>query len=443
MQTAALYIRVSTEDQAIRGYSLEAQKDNLIAYAKEHEISVYDYYMDEGYSARKKYTTRKEFMRMIEDVKAHKVNVILFIKMDRWFRNVSDYYTVQKILDENGVGWIATMENYDTTTAGGRLNLNIRLSIAQNESDMTSERIKFVFDSKVSRGEVITGVTPVGLQIVNKRMLPNDEAEIVRDVFEHFEIHRNKHTLQAYILDKYKRFISRATILRMLTNELYKGTYRGQPNYCEAIIEPTRFDLMQEYAKGRSIKKVPTNRIYIFSGMLFCADCKHSMAGRAATDDSETERHYYRCNKYTTHQCTHKRLIRETAVEEHLLENIASSFKEYLLNSGSKQKAIKKQQNQKTIIQAKMTKIKDLYMNDLIGLEDYKKDYESFQRQLSEIPEVPINNETHLEKVKEMLSGDFKGLYLAMGKEDRRCFWRNAIKKIIVDSDNQITIFFE
>ncbi len=68
MKRAALYIRVSTEEQAMHGYSLEAQRDALTKYAKEHDLFIVDYYMDEGKSARKKYTSRPEFMRMLRDV---------------------------------------------------------------------------------------------------------------------------------------------------------------------------------------------------------------------------------------------------------------------------------------------------------------------------------------------------------------------------------------
>ena len=121
VRRAALYIRVSTEEQAKKGYSLPAQKEDLESYAKKNGYAIVGYYIDEGKSARKKYTNRKEFMRMIEDVKADKIDVILFIKLDRWFRSVADYYKIQEILDAHGVAWKTTQEHYDTETTNGRL----------------------------------------------------------------------------------------------------------------------------------------------------------------------------------------------------------------------------------------------------------------------------------------------------------------------------------
>lgn len=148
MKRAALYIRVSTDEQAKHGLSLDEQKHDLEEYAKRYGYLIYDYYVDDGVSARKSFSKRKELQRLLDDVRADRIDVILFIKLDRWFRNIAGYYKVQEILDKYKVDWIAIHEDYNTNTSAGRLNLNIRLSIAQNESDQTSDRIKYVFEGK-------------------------------------------------------------------------------------------------------------------------------------------------------------------------------------------------------------------------------------------------------------------------------------------------------
>ena len=110
MVRAALYIRVSTEEQVREGYSVDAQKANLEKYAKEKGYEIVGVYADEGITARKKYKNRKELMRMLDDVEAGKIDIILFIKLDRWFRSVGDYYKIQEILDRNKVDWVTTTE---------------------------------------------------------------------------------------------------------------------------------------------------------------------------------------------------------------------------------------------------------------------------------------------------------------------------------------------
>ena len=81
------------------------------------------------------------------------IDLIIFTKLDRSFRSVRDNHAVQAILDKNNVVWRAILEDYQTETADGRLKVNIMLSVAENEADRTSERIKFVFANRVKNGE--------------------------------------------------------------------------------------------------------------------------------------------------------------------------------------------------------------------------------------------------------------------------------------------------
>ena len=151
---AALQPRVSTDEQVRKGDSLDAQEEALIKYANEHNMKIVGIYRDEGHSARKPVLKRPTMLHLLEDVKAGKIDVILFTKLDRWFRNVSEYHAIQKILEKHNVVWQAILEDYQTATADGRLKVNIMLSVAENESDRTSERIKFVFDAKLAKKEV-------------------------------------------------------------------------------------------------------------------------------------------------------------------------------------------------------------------------------------------------------------------------------------------------
>jgi len=118
---AALYIRVSTEEQALHGYSMEAQREALTRYAKENNLLIVDYYVDEGKSAREKMQSRTAFQRLMQGVQADKIDLILFIKLDRWFRSIKDYYKTQEILEAHHVDWRTTEEQYNTSTTNGRL----------------------------------------------------------------------------------------------------------------------------------------------------------------------------------------------------------------------------------------------------------------------------------------------------------------------------------
>lgn len=182
IKRCALYIRVSTAEQCMHGKSLEAQKDYLVCYANEHNMTVAGIYADEGKTARKELKKRKAIHALIEDVKAGKIDVILFWRLDRWFRNMSDFYKVQDILDEYGVYWISVSEpSINMETRDGRLQLNVVLSIGQNEVDTTSERIKFVNEASIRQGKIIFGDTNmprgymVGIIDGKKRMVKNPD----------------------------------------------------------------------------------------------------------------------------------------------------------------------------------------------------------------------------------------------------------------------------
>lgn len=126
------YIRCSHDDQVLHGDTLDAQNAILDEFITLNRMQLVDTFIDEALTARKKFTKRKEFVRLLDGVKRHDFDLIIFTKLDRWFRNIGDYHRIQEILDANGVQWKAVTESYDTTTTNGRLYINIRLSVAQD-----------------------------------------------------------------------------------------------------------------------------------------------------------------------------------------------------------------------------------------------------------------------------------------------------------------------
>ena len=139
----AIYCRVSTEEQ-MKGMSIMAQKQALTEFCKENGHAIYDYYIDDGISADK-LNKRLQLQRLLTDIKNHKVELVIFTKIDRWFRSVEKYYKIQPILEENNVVWKAIYEDYSTVDASSRFKLNIMLSVAQQERERRSERVKEVF----------------------------------------------------------------------------------------------------------------------------------------------------------------------------------------------------------------------------------------------------------------------------------------------------------
>ena len=406
-----LYIRVSGQEQAIKGLSLEAQQENLEEYARERGWVIVGTYIDAAKTARKRMYKRTNFLRMLEDVKQDKVDLILFTRLDRWFRSVADYYKVMEILDAHNCGWLTTQEQYDTTTAGGRLYINLRLSIAQNEADLCGERIGVVLDSKVKHGTVVSGKIPFGYRINKEKRLeivPQDAA-IILDAFEHYRSSVSVRATAAYIQRTYGLNWDNIRCRRNLCQTLYIGHYesngRVNPNFCPPIVPRDLYD---------DVQKLLSNN----------------------TKANPCPQHYSR------RTCGHKKQIRETAVEEWLFTFLGDELEKQRLEWEVKE-ARRKQAAasvDRAAIRRKLSRLKELYVNEMIDLEEYRRDYELYTTQLAERTAPSAEEERpNFETIEAILETGFRKIYDGLEREEKRTLWRSVIKEIHVDKERQIT----
>lgn len=441
----ALYIRVSGEEQKIKGLSLEAQQERLVAYAKEQGWVITGVYIDAAKTARKNIHKRTEFQRMIESVKRDEVDILLFCRLDRWFRSVADYYKIIEILQAHNCDWKTTDEEYDTTTANGRLYINVKLSIAQNEADICGERIDVVFDSKVIHGTVLSGNCPFGYTTnAQKRLeIVPQNADIIRDAYDYFESVVSQRATKKYIREKYGVNWGDSTFRRILSEKLYTGVYdrggRYNNHFCPPIISSEQFDRVQ-LLLSRNAKSAPSGRVYIFTSILKCAECNCNLAGRMAYNRNNL--YYYRCNQHFKRgRCSHKKEVREDYIEEWLFEHLEEELErcqlEWEVNAAKKKKSIS--QTDKAALKRKLSKLKELYVNDLISIEDYKKDYEIYTAALNNISEPVAETPPDFGSVRKLLDNNFKNIYDTLTREEKRTLWRSVISEITVDSDNNIT----
>lgn len=439
----ALYIRVSGEEQKIKGLSLEAQQERLEEYARQQGWVVVGIYIDAAKTARKDMRKRSEFQKMISSVKRDEIDLLLFCRLDRWFRSVADYYKIMEILQTHHCDWKTTDEEYDTSTANGRLYINVKLSIAQNEADICSERISVVFDSKVQHGTVVSGSCPFGYVVNEEKRLviDPDAAAIVRDAFNYYESSVSQRGTIRHIRETYGVNWCDATFRRMLSERLYTGVYdsrgRYNENFCEPIISKEQFEHVQVLI-GRNARSVPSGKVYIFTSVLKCAECNHNLVGYVTGPY-----YYYRCNQHFQRgRCSHNKSVRESYVEEWLFEHLGEELErcklEWDVQAAERKK--KMHSTDKAVLKRKLTKLKELYMDDLINIEEYKKDYQIYTAALQQIPdEAPEETPPDFSAVEIMLQADFKSIYDSLTREEKRTLWRSVISEIRVDRDNNIT----
>lgn len=434
----ALLPRVSTEEQVLRGYSLQAQEDALVAYANEHNMKIVGIYRDEGHSARKPVLKRPVMLKLLEDIKADKIDRVLFIKLDRWFRNVSEYHAIQAILDQHNVTWQAIMEDYNTATADGRLKVNIMLSVAENEADRTSERIRFVQNAKIQRGETLlsNANAPFGYRVEKidgvRRLVKDPETEPI--VTEFFRLAKEYSIRRAGEMMNEQYGLNRlyAQWNKMMVSEFYTGTYRGVVNFCPAYT--TAEEQYEIRNPERYIKKAQNNRVYLFTGMIKCPHCGNRMTGKSTRSSTGEDYLYYRCHRaQVSHLCDYRKTLSEIKIEKQLLEMVRPELEKYILNAEvdqPEQKA-KKKANTKEKLQEQLRRLNVTYIAGNMNDADYQAAADELKRRIAEAQvEAMEEKKPDTEALKAFLASDFETVYKSLDKENRRRMWRSILSEI-------------
>ncbi len=452
-ERCALYIRVSTAEQMMHGKSLEAQRESLERYAHEHGMSVAGIYADEGKTARKGLKNRKAIHALLDDVRARKIDVILFWRLDRWFRNMSDFYKVQDILDEYGVRWISISEpGINMETRDGRLQLNVVLSIGQNEVDTTSERIKFVNEASVRQGRLIFGEANMpmgykaGLKDGVKCMVKDPETEAAtEDFFRYFMAHQNKSATIRYMQESYGLSFSRSMMKSMLSSEFYKGTYRGFP-YCPAYLSPEEWAKIQKIS-ANNIKHAPSGRIYLFSGILRCPSCGQILAGTGCSSIANRKTGekraycYYRCNRaHVDKTCSFRSRVSQNALESYLLKNLESELGKWKLQ---KQDIAENARNARTpkspkTLKAEMSRLTLLYQKGRVEWDYYNKEYTRIENALRRLSSPPPDAGRDLSHLESLFQSGLASAYEALSSENRQSFWHATLKQIHLNDDGSL-----
>lgn len=165
------YVRVSTDEQAREGISLDNQVEKVKAFCKAKDWELVDIIADEGRSGKD--LNRPGIQQVIRGCKKKAFGVLIVCKLDRLTRNVRDLgYLIQDVFEKNGVGFSSIADNFDTTTANGKLVLNVLGSVAQWEREIISERTREALHFKREKRELY-GMVPLGFDLEGDRLIPN------------------------------------------------------------------------------------------------------------------------------------------------------------------------------------------------------------------------------------------------------------------------------
>ena len=447
IELVAAYVRVSTTEQKLHGLSLDAQKMKLSEYAEKHNMKIVEWYVDEGVSARKLIKNRPELQRMIQDAEKGKFERIIFIKLDRFFRSVAEYHECMKRITP--VVWTTTEEEYDLTTANGRMLVNMKLTIAEMEADMAGERVDIVNEYKVSTGQPITGSQPFGFTIGTnketgrKKIIKDPEvAEILDDMIAYFLRFNSKRKTVLYANTKYHLGITYKSLTALFSNPMLYGFYRGNPNYCEAYVDKETFDKMQLILRERNLRHNSENRVYFFTGLIKCPSCGRTLKGTVTTQRRKSGAVYY-LKKYrcTYHRidgiCEFNKVVSENVFERQMLEDIEKYLNEAKLRSATISDAEKVQVPQHDIeeIYERIDRLNYSWNTGKIRtVEKYEKDYAELMELLAEAEQerkqVIVKD---FSKIDQVLQSGWKEIYNHLDDEHKRAFWRAFVHSIEIN----------
>jgi len=306
----AVYTRKSSEEGLDQEYnSIDAQRDAGHAYIASQRaegwIPVADDYDDPAFSGGN--MERPGLKRLMADIEAGKVDVVVIYKIDRLTRSLADFSKMVEVFERQGVSFVSVTQQFNTTTSMGRLMLNVLLSFAQFEREVTGERIRDKIAASKRKGMWMGGVPPLGYDVENRRLVPNpQEAKLIRHIFTRFvelgsstklvkELRLDGVTSKAWTTQDGKvregKPIDKGLVYKLLGNRTYLGELRHKEQWYQAehlpIVDQTVWDSVHAILATNGRSRANATRAttpFLLKGIVFGHD------GRALTPWHSTKK---------------------------------------------------------------------------------------------------------------------------------------------------------
>ena len=316
---AAVYTRKSHEEGLEQEFnSLDAQREAGEAFvvSQRHEgwTLVADNYDDGGFSGGS--LERPALKRMMRDIEDGKIDVVVVYKIDRLTRSLTDFSKLIEVFERKSVSFVSVTQQFNTTTSMGRLMLNVLLSFAQFEREVTGERIRDKLAASKRKGMWMGGVPPMGYDVVDRKLLINEaEAKVVRFIFQRFseigsttdltlDLRKAGYRGKTYRSQKSGRmregrFFDKGSVYKLLRNHIYIGEigHKGQyyPGLHEPIVDRAVWDKAQEILSINPKVRTAKNRHVpsaLLKSVIRCSGCDSSMTPTHCRKNGKQYRYY-------------------------------------------------------------------------------------------------------------------------------------------------------
>lgn len=282
----AIYIRVSTQEQARENYSLGEQEERLRAYCSARGWTVANVYSDGGFSGSN--TNRPALQKMINDIERKKIDLVLVYKLDRLSRSQKDTLTlIEDIFIKNNIHFVSVSENFDTSTPFGMAMVGVLSVFAQLERSQIQQRMELGRIARAKEGFFHGGgFIPIGYDYIDGKLIINDyEAMQVREIYDLFlkgyPISRIRKIMSSKYTNKYGNWYSDSSVRSCLTTPLYYGMITFKDELFDGVHEPIVTEELFKKAQARfkeldadvNTRKTPFKPTQLLGGMIWCGNC--------------------------------------------------------------------------------------------------------------------------------------------------------------------------
>ena len=424
-ETIAIYVRVSTQEQAKEGYSVDEQLDRLRKYCEAHDWKLVKEYADPGFSGAK--LDRPAITQLIKDVEEGKISRVLVYKLDRLSRSQKDtLYLIEDIFLKNGAEFVSMTENFDTSTPFGKAMIGILSVFAQLEREQIRERMGMGKAGRAKEGKWMgSWKPPIEYRYTDGELIVDPyEAEIIKIIFDRYASGEGVVAIANYLEKKgYKSSygkIGKPTIYFILHNPVYIGKINYSGDEYEGLHDPIitedLFNKCQDrFEKNKSNPRFAstTANFYAkntFTGMYYCTCGSHMRVFYGSPRKDGSRLKYYACDSKGIRgkKCLtdNKGMIQAIPADERVLEEIRKLVLDpvYFVNQIRADKAKIEDKEQGSEIKAIKKRIADLekQTEKLIRLYTIKNiDFDIVTKQIEEISLEKKNLEATLKEMSE------------------------------------------
>ena len=462
-------MRVSTDEQAKEGFSINAQQEKLTKYAMAKDWEIYDYYVDDV--SGKNIQDRPDMLRMLKDLEDGKINNVLVYKIDRLTRSTKNLIELTELFSYHHCEFSSLMESIDTSTATGRMFLKIVGIFAEFERENLAERITFGYEQKTREGNYTNtnGVYGYDYIIGGGLVINEEESKIVKYIYDEYlnglsMVSISKKLIEQKTPTKRGGKWCQSTVHSILTNPLYIGkvrygvnrkhgtSFEQEANY-DRIIEEDTFYAVQEIMKKRKkydTKRYSSDNTY-YLGALRCSVCGAKMCAHQSVQPRKkgTSKIYvrYYCYDSKSGNCnsmsfSHTKL--ETAFLDFI--SVMDNFipdPDCLADTKNNNDRIGEIQNEIRKLELKLENFKNQFLNDRLTLEEYreftngiKEKFIALRGELEKLQGEKTSKEEIDYKQIEGIIGNIKRNWFALTNEEKRQFVHRFITNITAYSDN-------